>query len=40
MLIYRILEYLTGQTNKKHKKYIPYNIAQNIKVFLLRYIIK
>lgn len=40
MLIYRIMEYLTGQTNRTHKRYIPYKIGQNIKVFILKYIIK
>lgn len=40
MLIYRLMEYLTGQTNKKHTRYIPYNIGQYVKVFILRYIIK
>jgi len=40
MFLYRILEYLSGQTSKGHKKIIPYKVAQGIKVFLLMYIIK
>jgi len=40
MLIYRLMEYLTGQTNRKHKRYISYKLGQNIKILILRYIIK
>jgi len=40
MLLYRLLEYLSGQTNKRHIVYLPYKIAERIKVFLLTYFIK
>ena len=40
MILYRLLEYLTGQTSKTHKRIISYRVGQKVKVFILRYIIR
>jgi len=38
MILYRLLEYLSGQYN--NKKIIPYKIIQYLKMLILIYLIK
>lgn len=40
MFLYRILEYLSGQTSADHKRIIPYRTAQRLKLLILIYLIR